>query len=145
MKGKLRICATCHSEYDFCPRCNRDKEKPLWYFTFCSSNCHDIYDITSKFEEGQINAKKAKAQLDKLNLSKLDNFGESYKYSINKIMSSVSAPVEVKAEEIINVTVTTDDTEIVSEEKIEATEEVVEEEKVFRKSRNKRAKNDVEE
>ena len=144
MKGE-KICATCRSNYDFCPKCNRDKDKPLWYFTFCSQNCHDIYEITSSFENGKIDSDEAKLKLNNLNLSKLDNFGESYKKSIDKIMSSVSIKESVITEDVV-----VEESEInaveqvVEKENNDTTEEVVEE-KVFKKSRNKRAKNDVEE
>ena len=145
MKGE-KICATCRSNYDFCPKCNRDKDKPLWYFTFCSQNCHDIYEITSSFENGKIDADEAKLKLNNLNLSKLDNFGESYKKSINKIMSSVSVKNDVIVEDIITEENTDDNIkkQVVKKENNDITEEVVEE-KVFRKSKNKRAKIDVEE
>lgn len=144
MKGE-KICATCRSEYDFCPKCNKDKDKPLWYFTFCSQNCHDIYETTSNFENGKINANDAKLQLDNLNLSKLDNFGESYKKSINKIINSASIKESVVTEDVV-----VEETEInageqvVEKENNDVTEAVVEE-NVFRKSKNKRAKIDIEE
>ena len=145
MKGN-KICATCRSNYDFCPKCNNDKDKPLWYFTFCSQNCHDIYEITSSFENGKIDADEAKLKLNNLNLSKLDNFGESYKKSINKIMSSVSVKNDVIVEDMI-IEENVDDSveeQVVEKENNDITEEVVEE-KVIRKSKNKRAKIDVEE
>lgn len=145
MGKKYRICSVCHFNYDFCNHCNKDKDKPLWYFTFCSQNCHDIYETTSSFENGKIDADEAKLKLDNLNLSKLDNFGESYKKSIDKIMSSASIKESVVTEDVV-----VEETEINAGEQVDKkennniTEEVVEE-KVFKKSRNKRAKNDVEE
>ena len=145
MKGN-KICATCHSEYDFCPKCSKDKDKPLWYFTFCSQNCHDIYEVTSSFENGNINADEAKLRLDGLNLSKLDNFGESYKKSIDKIMDSVSVKENVITEDVVveeRIEIDTDE-QVDEKENNVITEEVVEE-KVFKKSKNKRAKIDVEE
>ena len=145
MKGN-KICATCRSNYDFCPKCNKDKDKPLWYFTFCSQNCHDIYETTSNFENGKIDADEAKLQLDNLNLSKIDNFGESYKKSINKIMGSASMKNDVIVEDIITEENVNDSIEeqVVNEENNDITEDVVEE-KVFRKSKNKRARSNVEE
>ena len=145
MKGN-KICATCRSNYDFCPKCNKDKDKPLWYFTFCSQNCHDIYETTSNFENGKIDADEAKLQLDNLNLSKIDNFGESYKKSINKIMGSASIKNDVIVEDIITEENVDDSIEeqVVNEENNYMTEEVVEE-KVFRKSKNKRDRSNVEE
>lgn len=144
MKGD-KICATCRCSYNFCPKCNEDKDKPLWYFTFCSQNCHDIYEITSSFENGKIDADEAKLKLDNLNLSKLDNFGESYKKSIDKIMSSVSIKESVITEDVVAEKTEINAVEqVVEKENNDMPEEVVEE-KVFRKSRNKRAKIDVEE
>ena len=145
MKGDT-LCATCRCSYNFCPKCNKDKDKPLWYFTFCSQNCHDIYDTTSKFEDGLIDASEAKSQLDNLNLSNLDNFGESYKKSINKIMSSVSVKENVITEDVVvkeRIEIGLDE-KVVEKENNDITEEVVEE-KVFKKSRNNRAKINVEE
>ena len=145
MGKKYRICSVCHFNYDFCNHCNKDKDKPLWYFTFCSQNCHDIYEITSSFENGKIDANEAKLQLNNLNLSKLDNFGESYKKSISKIINSASIK-----ERVITKDAVVEETEINAIEQVDEkenndiTEEVVEE-KVFRKSKNKRAKLDVEE
>lgn len=146
MKGD-KICATCRCSYNFCPKCNKDKDKPLWYFTFCSQNCHDIYEITSSFENGNINADEAKLRLNNLNLSKLDNFGESYKKSIDKIMSSAYVKNDVIVEDMIAEENVDDNIEkqVVEEENNKTTENVVVEEKVFRKSKNKRAKIDVEE
>ena len=145
MKGN-KICATCRSNYDFCPKCNKDKDKPLWYFTFCSQNCHDIYEITSSFENGNINADEAKLRLNNLNLSKLDNFGESYKKSINKIMSSESVKNDVIVEDIITEKNADDSIEKqVDKEEINETTENVVDDKVFKKSKNKRAKINVEE
>lgn len=144
MKGN-KICATCRSNYDFCPKCNKDKDKPLWYFTFCSQNCHDIYEITSSFENEKIDADEAKSKLDNLNLSKIDNFGESYKKSINKIMSSASIKESVITEDVV-----VEETEINAVEQVDEKEnnditENVVEDKVFKKSKNKRAKINVEE
>ena len=141
MKGN-KICATCHSEYDFCPKCKKDKNKPLWYFSFCSQNCHNIYETTSNFENGKIEADEAKLQLESLDLSKLDDFGESYKKSINKIMSSASIKEDVSEEEKDGINV--DEQVIEKENSNDVTEEVIEE-NVLKKSKNKRTKIDVEE
>lgn len=149
MERKLRTCAVCRISYKFCNKCREDAGKPLWFFTFCSSNCHDIYDITSKFENNQFDANIAKSELDKLDLSKLNNFGESYKKSIDKIMNSVSATTNTN--DIVDIVVLDENTEvkndaeIIAEEKFESTEGIVEEEKVLKKPRSRKAKNDVEE
>lgn len=134
MERKLRRCSVCGNEYRFCNRCPEDKDKPNWYFAFCSSNCKDIYDITSKFENGQIINSEAKTQLEKLDLSKLDNFGTSYKSSINKIMKV--SPISIDKKDI-NKT-------IIETEIEENNNDVIDEEKGIKKSRTKKGKNNVE-
>ena len=57
MERKIRRCVVCGSEYKFCPRCNEDADKPLWYFTFCAEQCKNIYNITSGYEDGKITIK----------------------------------------------------------------------------------------
>jgi gas vesicle protein len=145
--SKLRICATCRQKYHYCPRCRQDADKPYFYFTFCSENCKDIYNVTSSFEDGRISASEAKAQLDKLDLSKSEKFGESYKNSIAKIYAEtieVSAPI---VEEILAKT-EEEFTEVVEEvnttadevsDEVEQLEENIEEEKPrnYRRSKKK--------
>lgn len=85
----LRTCMLCRKKYSFCPVCNpEDKSKPTWYFCWCSDNCHEIDRIASAYEDGRINDIEAKEKLSKLDLSKKDNFGESYKNSIASIMKA---------------------------------------------------------
>lgn len=138
MNDKMRNCSVCRSSYSYCPHCGEDKLKPTWYFSFCGENCKDIYDITSKYENGQINANSAKVKLDALNLSKLDKFGTSYKDSIKKI-NSANSVMEAITEDGIIETKYEKFTETVEEPIVV---ETVEEEKVFKKS--KRAKKNVE-
>lgn len=137
MKNKDRICAVCHLNYHYCPRCNEDKDKPLWYFTFCSSNCKDIYSVASDFENNQIDVNKAKEKLDKLDLTKLDNFGESYKKTINRIFAETKKDVDNETQNVdfsMNYVVNKKDAVAKSNEN-QFTEE-----SVFRKPKNKRRK-----
>lgn len=88
-KNDLRTCCVCHEEYSFCPVCNsEDRLKPTWHFAYCSENCKDIYNITSSFEDGRMTDIEAKAKLEKLDLSRKEYFGESYKNSIASIMKA---------------------------------------------------------
>ena len=137
MKNKLRKCSCCLNQYEYCPKCQKDSNKEPWHFTFCSKNCKDIYTVTSQFENGQIDAQTAKEQLEKLDLSKKDTFGTSYKNSIEKIMNSNSAIPKVFTTEI--------DKESINEVSDETEDNVIKEEKSIKKSKNKRTKNDVEE
>lgn len=84
-KKGLRMCCVCHKEYSFCLCNSEDRNKPTWYFAYCSENCKDIYTATSDYEDKKISADDAKKQLDKLDLSQIANFGESYQKAIMKI------------------------------------------------------------
>ena len=137
MKNKLRKCSCCLNQYEYCPKCQKDSNKEPWHFTFCSKNCKDIYTVTSQFENGQIDTQTAKEQLEKLDLSKKDTFGTSYKNSIEKIMNSNSAIPKVFTTEI--------DKESINEVSDETEDNIIKEEKSIKKSKNKRTKNDVDE
>lgn len=139
MSNKMRTCSVCRTSYSYCPHCGEDKLKPTWYFSFCGGNCKDIYDVTAKYENGQIDVNGAKAKLDKLDLSKLDKFGASYKVSIEKIKSA-TVVVDV-IEEVVETIVKTNDEGIVELVEEPMVVETVEEEKVIKKS--KRAKKNV--
>lgn len=144
MANNSRICSTCRQSYLYCPRCNEDKNKPTWYFSFCSENCMNIYGVTSKYENGQFSASEAKERLNKLDLTKIDNFGTSYKNSITKINEATSNKAKKVKEEILEEVIdTSSDVEIdeTTEETV-AIPETVDEEKVFKKS--KKAKINVE-
>ncbi len=129
----MRTCSVCRSFYSYCPHCSEDKSKPTWYFAFCGENCKDIYDVTSKYENGQIDANSAKKKIDKLDLSNLDRFGTSYKVSIKKINSIAKKVVE----EVIE----TKDKETVETVEEPMVTETVEKEKTIKKP--KRFKRDI--
>lgn len=88
-KKELRTCVLCGKAYSFCPVCNpEDRLKPMWYFCWCSDNCHEIDEVTSAFEDGRMTDIEAKEKLNKLDLSRKEYFGESYKNSIASIMKA---------------------------------------------------------
>ena len=138
MERKLRTCAVCRTSYRYCPKCKEDEKKETWYFTFCSENCKDIYNITSDFEDNRITPNEAKKVLVNLNLSKLDNFGASYTSSINKIMESVVEEENLIVETLQDV----EEIEVIDEIKeIEEIEYNIEEEKSIKKPKNKKVRN----
>ena len=114
MERKLRICSACRGKYRYCPRCNEDRDKPHWYFAFCSENCKDIYDVASNYDLGKITPKEAKERLSKLDLSKIENFGESYQSTIAKINSyKETKPTIIEVDAGLNVKDITDATDVV--------------------------------
>ena len=130
-KKGLRTCCVCHQEHMYCPVCNpEDRNKPTWYFAYCSENCKDIYAATSDYENGNISADDAKKQLDKLDLSQIANFGESYQKAIMKINENIT-PVE-KVEDVIK-----EDESVISDENTDISTN-----KYYRKSKVKKVKDD---
>ena len=88
-KRDIRTCVLCKQNYSYCPVCNpEDRLKPTWYFCYCSDNCHDIDSIASAYEDGRMTDIEAKTKLEKLDLSRKEYFGESYKNSITSIMKA---------------------------------------------------------
>ena len=81
-----RICCICKQGYSYCPRYNRDVDKPTWYFIFDGQNCHDIYEVCTQYRDKEIDAEKAYEMISKLDLSKIDNFYESTRLQIEEIL-----------------------------------------------------------
>ncbi len=130
----LRHCCVCKQKYKFCPKCPEYQYLEPWYFSFCSENCRNIYDVTSKYENGQITDANAKERIQTINLSKIENFGDSYKTTIAKIMNVVN---ERKAIEK-----TKEPIKIANEEKVKKSNETspgdsVTDERIIKKSRKK--------
>lgn len=132
-KRGLRTCCVCRKEHLFCPQCRpEDRNKPTWYFAYCSENCKDIYTVTSDYEDKKISADNAKKQLDKLDLSQIADFGESYQKAIMKI-NEETKPVE-KTDEVLETETITDDVQEQKQEKVS--------EKYYKKPRVKKVKDD---
>nr|DAU09343.1 MAG TPA: DNA gyrase inhibitor [Caudoviricetes sp.] len=130
-KKGLRTCCVCRKEHLFCPQCRpEDRNKPTWYFAYCSENCKDIYTVTSNYEDKKISADDAKTQLDKLDLSHIANFGESYQKAIMKINENAT-PVK-KVVEVIK-----EDESVISDESTDISTN-----KYYRKSKVKKVKDD---
>ena len=130
-KRGLSTCCVCRKEHLFCPQCRpEDRNKPTWYFAYCSENCKDIYAATSDYENGNISADDAKKQLDKLDLSQIANFGESYQKAIMKINENITQ-VE-KVEDVIK-----EDESVISDENTDISTN-----KYYRKSKVKKVKDD---
>lgn len=128
MERKERICSVCGKKYKFCPHCQEDSHKPMWFYSFCSYECHDIYNIASQFENGTIDIESANNKLNKLDISKVDD-RTSYKKTIAKIMNTEKVVAEEKV--------------ITEKPAVKTVENNVEEEKSIKKPRTKKAK-DVE-
>ena len=88
MDAKMRTCVVCGKQYEYCNKCRKYENLPLWMFTFCSERCKSIYNITSNYEDKRISIDEAKEQLNKFDLSDKDSFGDSYKKAITSIINT---------------------------------------------------------
>jgi hypothetical protein len=126
--------------------------KPSFYFSFCSENCRDIYKTLTDYSDKNITSADANKQLENLDLSKVDNFGESYKNTISKIRAELSkSDVAVKEDiETVSVEDTVENEPSVEwvqpvpevenadeTDEIKVTEENINKGKNYRKSKNK--------
>jgi hypothetical protein len=81
-----RECIICKTKYHYCPTCGEDSSKPTWYFIFDGENCHDIYDVCTKYRDKEIDAEGAYNLISKLDLSKINEFAESTRLQIEEII-----------------------------------------------------------
>lgn len=90
MAKVMRTCIICGRKYSYCPQCGEDFGKPTWYFTFCSEGCKDIYGICTDWRDGEISTEEAAKELDKVDLTNLEDFTEVTKCQINEILKAKS-------------------------------------------------------
>jgi len=81
-----RKCIVCGKEYEFCRHCSDNAlAEDTWRTLYCDSNCKDIFEVLNQYGFSHIDAKETKQRLDKLDLSKLEEFREDLKRQIQKI------------------------------------------------------------
>lgn len=84
-----RTCYLCGKSYHYCPNCDEDRDKPQWMFTFCSNNCHDIYDTLVSQTMEYLTIDETKEALDKLNVEK-EKYDKSIQDHINRVSTAYS-------------------------------------------------------
>ncbi len=95
MAKNNKTCTVCKTLYSYCPHCSADNSKPSWMNMFCSENCKNLFQAATDYYAGELTPSKAKAIVEKADLSNKDNF----KPSIVKFIDELSG---VKAEEIVD-------------------------------------------
>lgn len=116
-----RHCCVCGKAYKYCNSCRGFNPLETWRITFCSENCKEIYNALSAYSDKRMIAQEAFDKLGKLDLSKRDNFGESYKKVIADITSKVREETKVEVPDTIEEAVP------VTEDTVESTEEIIKE------------------
>ena len=88
-KKNNRTCIICGKNYTYCPVCNSgDANKPTWYFIFDGQNCNDIYEVCTKYRDGEIDAKVAYEKISKLDISNIKDFYEATRIQIEEIIAN---------------------------------------------------------
>ena len=85
--AKNRTCLICGEKYDYCPHCDRDRLKPMWYFVFCSKKCYELDDILSQNTAGNLSLAEANKKLKNVVFNKEDILNKDTKAHIEKIMA----------------------------------------------------------
>ena len=85
-----RRCQICGEVYQYCPNCSDYDDQPRWRFMFDNENCLNIYGVLNEYKAGMIDAKAAKARLDKLDMSKKNSFEKGFKKIVNAIYAEES-------------------------------------------------------
>lgn len=95
----LRKCIVDGTEYEYCSSCGSSK-KQGYSVLFCCENCKNVFVICQDYNVGKINIAKAKEELKKCDLSKIDTFEKSTKAIIEKILGNVKVAdkTEIKEE-----------------------------------------------
>ena len=86
----LRICKVDKKKYRYCSTCYDDRLKPIWMTTFCCERCKTIFDTLVKQTTKKITTDEAKKRLYDLDLNDMENFDDSIKEHINKVLCSDS-------------------------------------------------------
>ena len=88
MRKNNKTCIVCSTKYTYCSGCSEFDKYPRWMGIYHEENCKNIFDITSKYLNGQISKEEAKEELGKCDLSNKKNFNKSILDAVNKIMAS---------------------------------------------------------
>ena len=81
----IRYCQMCGEAYQYCPNCSEYDDQPRWRFMFDTENCLKIYDAINAYRTNAMDAKTAKAKLEKLDLSGKDKINKGFKVFIDEI------------------------------------------------------------
>lgn len=94
-----RKCILCEKEYNYCPTCTKDRNKPLWYKLYDSENCKNIFNALNDYNFNLINKEEVKALLKNCDLS--IELNDHYRGEIDAIMEEpevVAEPEQVEIE-----------------------------------------------
>lgn len=85
MKSKPRICVTCGTSYEYCPKCAQDENKPMWMMAFDTEECKDVYGVIARYNTKDLTKEEAQKELDKIISHKI-KFTKPIQEQVNEII-----------------------------------------------------------
>lgn len=79
-----RICIICQKQYKYC-RCAEYDNLPNFMDSFCSENCHDLYNITAGYINGWLDKEVEVTRLEKADISRFEYFPQWMKDAIKNM------------------------------------------------------------
>lgn len=89
-----RTCLLCQTQYDYCPYCGKDANKPKWMIMFHNSNCKKIFDTLQKNYTHEDSDEVSILKLKSCDLSVLKNATESVNKQVNEILEKETKELE---------------------------------------------------
>lgn len=89
----MRKCVLCGNEYEYCPNCTKDRNKPTWYKLFDGENCHGIFNALNDYNFNLATKEDTQKILSKYDLSM--SFNDHFRNEINEVMTG-SEEIKVK-------------------------------------------------
>ena len=144
-KKANRKCIICGKLYNYCPNCSGIDNRPLWYASFDSEQCKDIFDIASKHRNNKAPIEELYKELSKYNINDVGSeiISPSVREDIEQILQ-YKTPIQKefeKMEEVLGETKEDDDVEETTNEEepidiVDETKEAIEEKVVVEKKKN---------
>lgn len=102
MKSKPRICVTCGTTYEYCPKCSKDVDKPVWMVAFHAEECRKVYNIIARYNTNDLSKEDAKKELAGVVSHKV-NFSAPIQEKIDEIMKKETVQMKptVKRRKIV--------------------------------------------
>ena len=111
-----RECLLCKTQYKYCNTCRDSRNDPAFMMTFCSENCKDIFKSLCDFSANIISAKECYELLEKCDLSKKENYGETTLRTLGKVYAENKPDPVIEEAPIIEEPLVIEDQEIQIEE-----------------------------
>lgn len=102
-----RECLLCHVTYDYCPYCEKDRNKPRWMVMLHDENCHNIFDALQQNYTHKDSDEVTIAKLKACDLSVLEKSTEAVKNQVKEIFAKEIKEENKQEEPVKNTEVVT--------------------------------------